>query len=94
MLNAIVTQFATLLIWASMMLPKTTSIAVDPQPAGTGVVAGDFECIDDTSFKHFSSETAFTVDKCPAGLCFTRNPKKKNPCIGKANAQRIDGTEA
>ncbi|KAL2917100.1 hypothetical protein HK105_203164 [Polyrhizophydium stewartii] len=54
--------------------------------------AGDFQCIDDTRFKHFTSETAFVEGRCPAGLCFTRSPPLKNPCIGKEAAQRIDGT--
>lgn len=52
---------------------------------------GDFECIDDTQFKHFTSDTAFVIQSCPRGFCFTRNPKLKNPCIGKDRALQIDG---
>ncbi|KAJ3275797.1 hypothetical protein HDV01_007264 [Terramyces sp. JEL0728] len=56
-------------------------------------VPNSFECIDDTSFKLFTSATTFVINKCPPGFCATRNPPTKNPCIGKANAARIDGTE-
>jgi hypothetical protein len=52
---------------------------------------GDFECIDDTKFKLFTSETSFVVNSCPAGLCATRSPKFKNPCIGRDRAAVIDG---
>ena len=55
-----------------------------------GFKANDFECIDDTSFKHFTSATDFVVNKCAQGMCFTRNPPAKNPCVGKENALRID----
>ncbi|KAJ3308801.1 hypothetical protein HDV04_000788 [Boothiomyces sp. JEL0838] len=56
-------------------------------------VPNSFECIDDTSFKLFTSPTTFIINKCPPGFCATRNPPTKNPCIGKANAARIDGAE-
>ncbi|KAJ3358864.1 hypothetical protein HDU91_005100, partial [Kappamyces sp. JEL0680] len=66
-----------------------SATAVDPPP--TGFQANDFQCIDDTKFRHFSSPTAFTIGSCPPGFCATRNPPKKNPCIGKARATEIDG---
>ncbi|KAL2917163.1 hypothetical protein HK105_203227 [Polyrhizophydium stewartii] len=59
--------------------------------AAVAFKAGDLQCIDDTRFKHFTSETAFVEGRCPAGLCFTRSPPLKNSCIGKEAAQRIDG---
>jgi hypothetical protein len=61
---------------------------------GTGLnKAGDFVCIDDTQFKHFISSDNFVVESCPPGFCATRNPPNKNPCIGQANADRIDKKE-
>jgi hypothetical protein len=56
--------------------------------------AGDFECIDDTKFKQFTSDTAFVVNSCPPGKCVTRNPPFKNPCIGKDRALAIDKVAA
>lgn len=52
--------------------------------------ANDFVCVDTTTFKHFTSPSDFVLGQCPAGLCFTRVPPAKNPCVGQANAQRID----
>ena len=48
----------------------------------------------DTTFHQFTSATNFVVNKCAPGFCATRNPPKKNPCIGKANAERVDGAQA
>lgn len=50
----------------------------------------DFECIDDTQFRHYISDTNFVINNCPPGLCFTRSPPNQNPCIGKELALQID----
>lgn len=50
----------------------------------------DFECIDDTQFRHYISDTNFVINNCPPGLCFTRSPPNQNPCIGKDLALQID----
>lgn len=50
----------------------------------------DFECIDDTQFRHYISDTDFVINNCPPGLCFTRSPPNQNPCIGKELALQID----
>ena len=64
---------------------------IPPVPQGTNTrKANEFECIDDTKFKMFTSSTDFVVLSCAAGQCATRNPPNKNPCVGKENAQRID----
>jgi hypothetical protein len=52
---------------------------------------GEFECIDDTKFKLFTSTNDFVINSCPPGLCATRTPKFKNPCIGRDRATEIDG---
>ena len=65
--------------------PNTKPKNVEQRKANT------FECIDDTQFKLFTSNSDFIVQSCPKGQCFTRKPPNKNPCVGKANAQRIDG---
>lgn len=53
--------------------------------------ANDFECIDDTSFRHYIDSDNFVIKRCASsGLCFTRNPPNKNPCIGKVLALQID----
>jgi hypothetical protein len=64
------------------------------QQTGTSTAGAPntFECIDDTRFRLFTGNGAFTIGSCPPGFCFTRTPPLKNPCVGKANAQRIDGT--
>ncbi len=54
--------------------------------------ANTFECIDDTQYKHFINNDNFVIESCPEGLCFTRVPANKNPCIGQELAQEIDGT--
>ena len=64
-------------------------------PPTTSFQAGDFECIDSTKFKLFTSSTgSFVVNSCPPGFCFTRSPPKKNPCIGKDRALVIDAHAA
>jgi hypothetical protein len=68
----------------------TPDATPDATVAGGANKAGDFVCIDDTQFKHFVSSDKFVVESCPPGFCATRNPPNKNPCIGKANADRID----
>ena len=55
--------------------------------------AGDFVCIDDTRFRQFTGPGKFILGSCPPGFCATRIPPKKNPCIGKANADRVDKGE-
>lgn len=55
------------------------------------VKANDFVCIDNTKFKHFVDPTTFFVKSCAVpGMCFTRKPPAKNPCIGKERALEID----
>ncbi|KAJ3097370.1 hypothetical protein HDU97_004909 [Phlyctochytrium planicorne] len=52
---------------------------------------GDTQCIDDTTFRTFKADGSFTLSSCAKGFCQTRKPRRKNPCIGAANAARIDG---
>lgn len=52
--------------------------------------SNDFECLNDTTFRHYTSPTTFILNNCPPGLCFTRIPPNKNPCIGKELAQKLD----
>ncbi|KAH6572123.1 hypothetical protein BASA50_001113 [Batrachochytrium salamandrivorans] len=73
-------------------IPSTTPVASSAPVAGGAHNAGEFVCIDDTKFMQFTSATAFVVQSCPPGFCFTRTPPTKNPCVGKENAQRIDNT--
>jgi hypothetical protein len=63
------------------------------QAAPTGIVAqaNDNICVDDTTFRKFTSATTFVLQQCPPGLCFTRTPPVKNPCIGRERALAIDG---
>ncbi|KAJ3303985.1 hypothetical protein HDV03_003223 [Kappamyces sp. JEL0829] len=68
-----------------------TAIALSLLPIALAANIGDFECIDDTKFKQFTSATSFIVQSCPPGFCATRNPPFKNPCIGKQRAAEIDG---
>jgi hypothetical protein len=63
-----------------------------PVPTSTAGAANTFECIDDTRFRLFSGNGQFTIGSCPPGFCATRTPPNKNPCVGRANADRIDGT--
>lgn len=57
----------------------------------SGFKANDFVCIDDTKFKHFVDSENFFVKSCSSpGLCFTRVPPNKNPCIGEQRAREID----
>ncbi|EGF81150.1 hypothetical protein BATDEDRAFT_87822 [Batrachochytrium dendrobatidis JAM81] len=88
--------FLSLIIFSCFALSHPLSAdtlpTASPDPsAGSAHKAGEFVCIDDTKFMQFTSPTAFVVMSCPPGFCFTRKPPIKNPCIGKANAQRIDG---
>lgn len=39
----------------------------------------------------FTSDVDFVMGQCPKGFCVTRSPPIKNPCVGRANAIRIDG---
>lgn len=53
--------------------------------------ANEFECIDDTRFRHYVDSQNFFIKSCSApGLCFTRTPPSRNPCIGKTRAEEID----
>ncbi|KAI8900162.1 hypothetical protein BC833DRAFT_523817, partial [Globomyces pollinis-pini] len=60
---------------------------------GAGFKANDFQCIDDTKFRHFITVTDSVEGSCPPGMCATRSPPSKNPCVGKENAARIDKVE-
>jgi hypothetical protein len=77
---------------ASAVGASAVSAGGSTDPSGTNK-SGDFVCIDDTQFKHFVSADKFVVESCPPGFCATRNPPSKNPCIGQANADRIDKKE-
>jgi hypothetical protein len=56
-----------------------------------GQAANTFHCIDDTKFQQCTGNGTFVVNSCPPGLCATRHPAEKNPCIGAARATQIDG---
>jgi hypothetical protein len=57
-----------------------------------GQVANSFHCIDDTRFQLCTGNGTFVVEACGApGLCATRHPAIKNPCIGAQRATEIDG---
>jgi hypothetical protein len=58
-----------------------------------GQVANTFHCIDDTSFQLCTGDGTFVVNSCPPGLCATRTPADRNPCIGRERAAEIDGVE-
>jgi hypothetical protein len=64
------------------------------QTTGIATKANDNICVDDTTFRKFTSATDFVLQQCPPGLCFTRNPPVKNPCIGRERALAIDGAGA
>jgi hypothetical protein len=80
----------------------TSSSNANPIPTTTlqnsqsfaGGAPNTFECIDDTKFKLFTGNGAFSIGSCPVGFCATRTPPFKNPCVGRANADRIDGTSS
>ncbi|KAJ3094347.1 hypothetical protein HDU97_008188, partial [Phlyctochytrium planicorne] len=76
---------------AAASLASAAGVAFDPNGANVPFNANDFQCIDDTNFKQFQNDGSFTKGACPPGFCQTRKPRKKNPCVGAANAQRIDG---
>jgi hypothetical protein len=57
-----------------------------------GQAANTFHCLDDTRFELCTGVgSGFVVESCPPGLCATRHPASKNPCIGAARATQIDG---
>jgi hypothetical protein len=57
-----------------------------------GQVANSFHCLDDTRFQLCTGNGTFVVESCAAaGLCATRHPATKNPCIGADRAKEIDG---
>lgn len=58
-----------------------------------GQPANTFQCIDDTNFQHCTGNSNFVVNACPRGFCATRTPSNKNPCVGRAEARRVDGVE-
>jgi PPE-repeat protein len=53
--------------------------------------ANTFHCIDDTRFELCTGNGTFVVNSCPPGLCATRHPPERNPCVGAARATQIDG---
>ena len=57
----------------------------EDQPANT------FHCLDDTKFQLCTGNDNFVVNSCPVGLCATRSPANKNPCLGSERAAEIDG---
>jgi hypothetical protein len=57
-----------------------------------GQASNTFHCFDDTHFQHCTGNNQFVVSACPPGLCATRSPANKNPCVGKSRAAAIDGT--
>jgi hypothetical protein len=73
-------------------LPSSNPTAFDPN-GNAPFAANQFQCIDNTRFKHFlsSDPNDFVVNSCPPGLCQTRKPRFKNPCIGAEKAAQIDG---
>jgi hypothetical protein len=75
--------------------PNTNSVQVETASSSSDsvFVANTFQCIDDTQFRQFTDDNGtFVMGSCPQGLCFTRNPPSRNPCIGKEKAQKIDGS--
>jgi hypothetical protein len=56
-----------------------------------GQAANTFHCIDDTKFQQCIGGDQFVINSCPAGICATRHPANKNPCVGAARALEIDG---
>ena len=56
-----------------------------------GQAANTFHCVDDTRYQQCIGGDQFVVNSCPAGLCATRHPASKNPCVGAARALEIDG---
>jgi hypothetical protein len=56
-----------------------------------GQVANSFHCIDDTKFQLCTGDGTFVVNSCPRGLCATRHPAIRNPCVGADRAREIDG---
>jgi hypothetical protein len=57
-----------------------------------GQAANTFHCLDDTRFELCTGVgTGFVIESCPPGLCATRHPPSRNPCIGAARATQIDG---
>jgi len=53
--------------------------------------ANTFHCTDDTRFELCTGGDNFVVNSCPQGLCATRHPANKNPCVGADRAREIDG---
>ena len=58
-----------------------------------GQASNTFHCLDDTRFQLCTGNDEFVVRSCPVGLCATRSPANKNPCIGRERAAKIDGVE-
>jgi hypothetical protein len=91
-LSIVFKDFLPFYIKGRKMLFKVVFLASLVMPhATTKFKANDFACLDDTRFMHFVDPVNFFVKSCPSGLCFTRKPPAKNPCIGKDRAIEIDG---
>ena len=57
-----------------------------------GQQANTFHCLDETRFELCTGfNSGFVIESCPPGLCATRHPPDKNPCVGAARATEIDG---
>jgi len=57
-----------------------------------GQAGNTFHCLDDTRFELCTGfNDGFVIESCPPGLCATRHPANKNPCVGAARATQIDG---
>jgi hypothetical protein len=57
-----------------------------------GQAGNTFHCLDDTRFELCTGfNSGFVIESCPPGLCATRHPANKNPCVGAARATQIDG---
>jgi hypothetical protein len=57
-----------------------------------GQAGNTFHCLDDTRFELCTGVgSGFVIESCPPGLCATRHPADRNPCIGAARATTIDG---
>jgi hypothetical protein len=75
---------------ASVVNKSVKHVNIPNEPVNPIRKANEFICVDDTNFKMFTSEVDFVMGQCPKGFCFTRSPPIRNPCVGRANAIRID----
>jgi hypothetical protein len=55
-----------------------------------GQAGNTFHCLDSTRFELCTGfNNGFVIESCPPGLCATRHPADRNPCV--ARAAQIDG---